>query len=182
MRLVPYVLCLSLLAIGRAFANVPFCESDDGQWRAEITKGTLIISKAGPNGAAFLPMSSRILDSRKHILSPAASIVYLAPQEAFLVAPSAAPELWLIALREDAGPYYDGFVHSYIGGMEESLASEEGRFARLRIDLEAPVAALQTTDDPRAVEGVRADGTCVRIHIIARREIGNCADFHKKQE
>lgn len=180
MRLVLYVLCFSLLVAGRVAANVPFCESDDGQWRAEILESTLIISQATPDGAAYFPMSIRILDSRKHILSPTASLLYLSPQEAFTVAPSAAPELWLIALREDAGPYYDGFVHSYIAGMEESLTSEEGRFARLRIDLETPVANLRITDDPRAVEGLRPDGTCVRIHIIARREIGDCASFVHK--
>ncbi|MGJ8561503.1 MAG: hypothetical protein ACSHX3_14815 [Litorimonas sp.] len=173
MRHLLTVLFLALPTIGFASALIPSCRSSDLLWRAEVQTGTLTIY-ADP---AATVAHTRRLDGRDHAVSQTAALIYHAGQNAFLVALADAPELWLVDLDADAGPYYDGFVHSYIAGMEESLASEEGRFSRLRIDLDTPLTALvPAADDPRAVDGLRADGSCVRVHLIAKREIGPCPD------
>lgn len=93
-------------------------------------------------------------------------------RRSFLVALDGVPELWEIALFPDAGPFHDGFFHSNETGMEESLPAEEGMFARLRIVLDAPVAALEPVAGKRyPVIGTRIDGTRVEINLAAKREV-----------
>lgn len=145
--------------------------SGDGFWQAEIDNAHLVIRDQATGDIPH----DRPLVARDHALSSTAAIMAHDTPPAFLVALGQAPELWLVALDADAGPYHQGFVHSYIAGMEESLSQERGRFARLRIDLSAPLIALRPDpDDRRAVQGIRANGTCIRIHLVAKREIGPC--------
>ncbi len=165
--LTPYFIALIALS-APAIAQV---RSSDGHWQAEIAADALNIRIVATGDIAH----DRPLVARDHALSSTAAIMAHDTPPAFLVALGQAPELWLVALDADAGPYHQGFVHSYIAGMEESLSQERGRFARLRIDLSAPLIALRPDpDDRRAVQGIRANGTCIRIHLVAKREIGPC--------
>ncbi|MDQ2091769.1 nitrite reductase [Marimonas arenosa] len=101
------------------------------------------------------------------------SAVYQAPQrESFILALKDAPEIWEIATTEDAGPFYDGFVHSYEKGMEESLAAEEGLFARRRIKVTEPLDDFFFTPDYRNLIGTNRGGDKgVVVNLIVGREI-----------
>lgn len=145
--------------------------SHDGVWQAETHDGQLVISDLRHQ----TPAHHRRLETRTHHIAPGAVLMVQNDPFGFVLALDAAPELWFIALAPDAGPFHQGFVHSYVAGMEESLVSEQGRFARLRIDLSQPLVALSPAPLRFAVNGWRADGSCVTIHLIARHEIGPCS-------
>ncbi|WP_143093083.1 hypothetical protein [Celeribacter neptunius] len=166
-------LLLTLLAAHLAQPALSGIVSTDGHWHAETIAGELIIASL-PDGRehhrrALMPQSGE--------RSATAALLAHQNPHGVLLALEGAAELWFIALDEDAGPFHQGFVHSYIAGMEESLASESGLFARQRIMLEAPLIRLQDEpDEIYILQGIRTDGTCVRIHLIAKREIGPCPE------
>jgi len=144
--------------------------SGDGQWLARLEDGgqVLVIVATDTGEVAH----RRALASRDHLARGGAALIALPARQSFVVALDGAPELWEIALAADAGPFHDGFVHSYESGMEEALAAEAGRFARQRIKLSAPVVALALMPGKRhAVIATRTDGTRVVIHLAVRREI-----------
>lgn len=145
--------------------------SGDGAWIARtVADGHFLVIEDASTGLA---VHRRALMSRDHLDTRAAALLALPARRSFLLALDGAPELWEIALDVDAGPFHDGFVHSWESGMEESLAAEEGRFARQRIWLEAPLAALAPMPGKRhAVIGTRPDGTRVEINLAVKRELG----------
>lgn len=168
------LLCSALPLAARAQS-----QSTDARWRAQVRSAAIAITDQQTGRLAH----QRDLETRDHTIAPDAALLFHQNPQGFLVALTGAAEMWFIALDEDAGPYHDGFVHSYLTGMEESLASEEGRFARLRIDLSQPLTALaHDPADPRAIYGWRADGTCIRVHLIAKREIGPCPQRNAPDE
>ena len=167
MRLVFLAAALLFAAAGACASDVP---SGDGKWiaRLESAGSVLAIADAATGVVAHL----RPLDTRDHGKARAAAVIAVPARRSFLVALEGIPELWEIALFPEAGPFHDGFVHSYETGMEESLSAEEGLFARLRIILDAPVDALEPAPGKRyAVIGTRGDGTRVEINLAAKREV-----------
>lgn len=165
------LMCATILVAHAPLPSRAETQSTDGQWRAGVDHGTLVIF-AQDEVAAF---HRRSLIARDGHTSQSAAILAHGDPFGFVLALEDAPELWFIALDPDAGPFHQGFVHSYIAGMEESLVSEAERFARMRIDLTAPLVALRPDPEDRyAIEGLRADQSCVRVHLIAKREIGPC--------
>ncbi len=165
----PFVLAaaLFLAAAGASRGDVP---SGDGKWIAQLENAgrSLAIADAATGAVRHV----RPLESRDHVETRAVALIAVPARRSFVVALDGIPELWEIALYQDAGPFHQGFVHSYETGMEESLAAEEGLFARLRIILDAPVVALAPDPGKRySVIGTRADGTRVRISLAAKREV-----------
>lgn len=159
-----------LIFLATAGATRADVASGDGQWIARLENAgtSLVVARAATGAVAHV----RPLETRDHVATRAAVLIALAARRSFLVALEGAPELWEIALFDEAGPFHDGFVHSYEKGMEESLSAEEGLFARLRIMLEAPVVALEPVPGKRvSVIGTRADGTRVEINLVVRREV-----------
>lgn len=151
----------------------------DGRWLARAGAGAFTVTDVASGTEAH----RRALTGADGTAARSAAILAHDDPAAFLVAPQGVAEVWLVALDADAGPFHQGFVHSYVAGMEESLVSESGRFARQRIELTAPVRALARDPQKRfTVQGLRADGQCVRIHLVARREIGPCPAQPGSQE
>ncbi|WP_417728245.1 cytochrome D1 domain-containing protein [Roseovarius sp.] len=165
----------SLQEVGRTRAGVNsrnIAMSADGNWLAV---------------ANYLPHTLAILSTKD--LSPAqvrrvvardgdesrVSAVYQAPQrESFILALKDAPEIWEIGTREDAGPFYDGFVHSHEAGMKESLGAEQGLFARRRIDVEEPLDDFFFTPDYRNLIGTSRSGDKgVVVNLDVGREIAS---------
>jgi DNA-binding beta-propeller fold protein YncE len=163
----------SLAEVGRVRAGINsrnIAISNDGRWIAV---------------ANYLPMTLTILDAAT--LQPArvidvvgrdgapsrVSAVYQAPpRDSFILALKDAPEIWEIATDPEAGPFHDGFVHSYETGMEESLGAQKGLFARRRIELDEPVDDFFFTPDYRNLIGAARDGeTGVVVNLIVGREI-----------
>ena len=101
------------------------------------------------------------------------SAVYQAPQRnSFVLALKDVPEIWEVATNPDAGPFYDGFVHSYEKGMEERLVAEEGLFARRRIKINAPLDDFFFTPDYRNLIGTNREGDKgVVVNLDVGREI-----------
>lgn len=144
--------------------------SADGRFVATLDDdgGTLVVADAATGDEVH----RRALDDREGTPQRAAAMIAVPDRQSLLIALAPAAELWEVALFEDAGPFHQGFVHSYLTGMEESLAFEVGLFARQRIFLSDPVTALMLHPDDRlSVLGRRADGSTVRIQMAVRREI-----------
>lgn len=165
------VLISSLLAIAlgtpAAFGQVT---SGDGAWIARaLNDGHVLAIEDRATGAVA---HTRSLVSRTGGETRVAALIAVPARRSFLVVLEGVPELWEIALFAEAGPFHDGFVHSWEAGMEEGLAAERGLFARQRIMLEAPVVALAPRPGKRySVIGTRADGTRVEINLAVRREV-----------
>lgn len=150
------------LAQGVASADGRFVALFDDSGR------TLVVQDA----ASGEEVHRRALTARDGSPQVAAAVIAVPDRQSVLIALAGAAELWEVALFEDAGPFHQGFVHSYIVGMEESLEFEVGLFARQRIFLSQPVAALALHPTDRlSVLAWRADGSAVRIQLAVRREI-----------
>jgi len=130
----------SLHEVGRIRAGLNsrnIAMSHDGRW--------LAVANYLPRTLTILSTSDlsvvRIVDVVARDGTPSrVSAVYQAPdRRSFVLALKDAPEIWEIATDPTAGPYHDGFVHSYEVGMTEALASEQGLFARRRILLDEPL-------------------------------------------
>lgn len=163
----------SLKEIGRVRAGLNsrnISMSHDGKWLAV---------------ANYLPMTLTILSTEdltpvlvrdvvSHDGTPSrVSAVYQAPtRESFILALKDAPEIWEIATNPDAGPYHDGFVHSYEKGMEEAFGAEEGLFARRRIVIDEALDDFFFTPDYANLIGTNREGDRgVVINLVVGRAI-----------
>lgn len=161
---------LVAVAAAQAPAEPGTVASGDGHWMAHTeSKGQILIIEEAATGT---PVHRRVIETRRHAAASVASLLAVPARRSFLVALEGFAEIWEIALFPEAGPFHEGFVHSWEAGMEESLSAESGLFARQRIILEAPLVALALAPDRRnSVIGTRADGTRVEINLTVRREV-----------
>lgn len=167
MRLFAFILAALAVAAGAALGQVT---SGDGAWIGLLEAGghELVIAEA----ASGADTHRRALVSRDGTVARGAALIAVPARRSFVIALEGFPELWEVALDPGAGPFHDGFVHSYEAGMEESLAAEEGLFARQRIVIDAPVTGLAPMPGKRyAVVGTRADGRRAVINLAVKREI-----------
>ncbi len=150
----------SLQEVGRVRAGLNsrnIAMSEDGKW--------LAVANYLPQSVTILSTDDltpvRVVEVRAKDGTPSrVSAVYQAPQrKSFVLALKDAPEIWEIATDPDAGPFHDGFVHSYEKGMEESLAAEKGLFARRRIVVDEPLDDFFFSPDYRNLIGTNRDGT-----------------------
>jgi DNA-binding beta-propeller fold protein YncE len=163
----------SLREVGRVRAGLNsrnIAMSHDGKWLAV---------------ANYLPMTLTILSTADLSVATVRDIVardgnpsrvsavYQAPdRKSFVLALKDAPEIWEIATDPEAGPFHDGFVHSFEAGMEEGLAAERGLFARRRILTEAPLDDFFFTPDYRNLIGTNREGDKgVVVNMDVGREI-----------
>ncbi len=158
-----------------------------GKIRAGLNSRNIAISKDGKwlAVANYLPASltilstadlsvARVIDVADRDGKPSrVSAVYQAPpRDSFILALKDAPEIWEIATDPDAPAVHEGFVHSYEKGMEESLASSEGLFARRRIAVSQPLDDFFFTPDYRNLIGAARDGAHgVVVNLTVGREI-----------
>jgi len=158
-----------------------------GRVRAGLNSRNIAISSDGKwlAVANYLPHTLTILSTtdlsvvrvRKVVSVDGAesrvSAVYQAPQrDSFILALKDAPEIWEIGTTEDAGPFHDGFVHSFEKGMEEALAAETGLFARRRIKIAEPLDDFFFTPDYRNLIGTNRTGDKgVVVNLDVGREI-----------
>lgn len=88
------------------------------------------------------------------------SAVYQAPQRrSFILALKDAPEIWEVATHPDAGPFHDGYVHSYEKDAVEAFGAQEGLFARRRILTEEPLDDFFFDPGYRNLIGTNREGT-----------------------
>lgn len=167
-----HLLCALILAVlvPVAPALSQSAASADGRFIALFDDGgrTLVVQDA----ATGAELHRRALSARDGSSQTASAVIAVPDRQSVLIALSPAPELWEVALFEEAGPFHQGFVHSYVAGMEESLEFEVGLFARQRIFLSHPVTALALHPSDRlSVLAWRADTSAVRVQLAVRREI-----------
>ncbi|WP_149141651.1 nitrite reductase [Gemmobacter caeruleus] len=163
----------SLHEVGRVRAGLNsrnIAMSADGQWLAvaNYLPNTLTILSAADLSVA------RVIDVAGRDGTPSrVSAVYQAPRrKSFVLALKDVPEIWEVATDPKAGPFHDGFVHSHEAGMEEALASEQGLFARRRIDVSAPLDDFFFDPDYRNLIGANREGeTGVVVNLDVGREI-----------
>ncbi|MCU9848838.1 nitrite reductase [Defluviimonas sp. WL0024] len=163
----------SLREVGRVRAGLNsrnIAMSHDGKWLAV---------------ANYLPMTLTILSTEDLSVAKVidvigrdgtasrVSAVYQAPErKSFVLALKDTPEIWEVATDPDAGPYHEGFVHSFEAGMEESLAAEQGLFARRRIMVDEPLDDFFFTPDYANLIGAsRAGDKGVVVNLIVGRPI-----------
>lgn len=150
----------SLREVGRIRAGLNsrnIAMSHDGKWLAV---------------ANYLPMTLTILST--DTLEPVkvievagkdgkpsrVSAVYQAPdRKSFILALKDAPEIWEIATHPDAGPFHDGYVHSYEKGATEAFGAQEGLFARRRIPVEEPLDDFFFDPGYKNLIGTNREGT-----------------------
>jgi WD40 repeat protein len=149
----------SLQEVGRVRAGLNsrnIAMSHDGKWLAVanyLPRTLTILSTDDLSVARVVPVHAK--DGK----ASRVSAVYQAPRrKSFILALKDAPEIWEVATSPDAGPFHEGFVHSFESGMEESLASEKGLFARRRIALDAPIDDFFFTPDYRNLIGTNRQG------------------------
>lgn len=163
----------SLQQVGRVRAGLNsrnIAMSNDGKWLAvaNYLPRTLTILATDDLGVA------KVIDVTGHDGTPSrVSAVYQAPQRnSFVLALKDVPEIWEIATNPDAGPFHDGFVHSYETAMEESLGAQTGLFARRRITITAPLDDFFFTPDYRNLIGTNREGDKgVVVNMDVGREI-----------
>ena len=163
----------SLQQVGRVRAGLNsrnIAMSNDGKW--------LAVANYLPRTLTLLATDDlhvvKVIDVVGHDGTPSrVSAVYQAPQRnSFVLALKDVPEIWEVAIDPDAGPFFDGFVHSHEKGMEESLAAEKGLFARRRIKIGAPLDDFFFTPDYRNLIGTNRDGDKgVVVNLDVGREI-----------
>jgi DNA-binding beta-propeller fold protein YncE len=150
----------SLQVVGQVRAGLNsrnIAMSHDGQW--------LAVANYLPQTLTILSMADlsvvRVIDVIDRKGQPSrVSAVYQAPdRRSFVLALKDAPEIWEIATDPAAGPFHDGFVHSYEASMEEALGAEEGLFARRRIDIDEPLDDFFFSPDYRNLIGTNREGT-----------------------
>jgi DNA-binding beta-propeller fold protein YncE/cytochrome c553 len=150
----------SLQVVGQVRAGLNsrnIAMSHDGQW--------LAVANYLPQTLTILSTADlsvvRVIDVIDRKGQPSrVSAVYQAPdRHSFVLALKDAPEIWEIATDPAAGPFHDGFVHSYEASMEEALGAEEGLFARRRIDIDEPLDDFFFSPDYRNLIGTNREGT-----------------------
>lgn len=158
-----------------------------GRIRAGLNARNIAISKDGKwlAVANYLPRTLSILSTEDfsvaRIFDVAAkdggksrvSAVYQAPQrDSFVLALKDVPEIWEISTNPDAGPVYEGLVHSHEKGMVEALASSRGLFALRRIVTSEPIDDFFFDPDYRNLIGAARDGNRgVVVNLTVGREI-----------
>src|SRR5690606_32405488 len=163
----------SLAEVGRVRAGLNsrnIAMSHDGKW--------LAVANYLPNTLTILSTEdlsvARVIDVAGRDGTPSrVSAVYQAPdRRSFVLALKDVPEIWEVATDPAAGPFHDGFVHSFEKGMEESLAAEPGLFARRRIALAAPIDDFFFDPGYRNLIGTNREGDKgVVVNLIVGREI-----------
>ena len=163
----------SLREVGRVRAGLNsrnIAMSHDGKW--------LAVANYLPHTLTILSTSDlSVAKVHKIVAADGAesrvSAVYQAPQrKSFILALKDAPEIWEVATTQDAGPFHEGFVHSYEKGMEEALAAEQGLFARRRIKIGEPLDDFFFTPDYANLVGANRSGTKgVVVNLDVGREI-----------
>jgi len=158
-----------------------------GRVRAAINSRNIAISKDGKHLAVanYLPRTLTILSTADLSVekifevtdrdgTPSrVSAVYQAPtRDSFILALKDAPEIWEIATDPNAGPVYEGFVHSREKGMVEALASSQGLFALRRILISEPLDDFFFDPGYRHLIGAARDGARgVVVNLNVGREI-----------
>ncbi|THD85507.1 cytochrome C oxidase Cbb3 [Aliigemmobacter aestuarii] len=163
----------SLQEVGRVRAGLNsrnIAMSHDGQWLAvaNYLPATLtILSTDDLSVAKVVKVTGRDGTPSR------VSAVYQAPRrKSFVLALKDVPEIWEVATDPEAGPFYEGFVHSHESGMKEALGAEEGLFARRRIEVTAPLDDFFFDPDYRNLIGAnRAGETGVVVNLDVGREI-----------
>ncbi|MDO5647881.1 nitrite reductase [Paracoccus sp. (in: a-proteobacteria)] len=163
----------SLAEVGRVRAGVNsrnIAMSADGKWLAvaNYLPHTLsILSTDDLTPARVIPIIAKDKTTSR------VSAVYQAPQRnSFILALKDAPEIWEIGTTDDAGPFYDGFVHNYQPGQVEAVGTEQGLFARRRIAVEQALDDFFFTPDYRHLIGTNRDGDKgVVVNLDVGREI-----------
>ncbi|MCT8329562.1 nitrite reductase [Acidimangrovimonas sediminis] len=163
----------SLHEVGRVRAGLNsrnIAMSHDGQWLAVanyLPRTLTILSTADLSVARVIDVTGRDGTPSR------VSAVYQAPdRKSFVLALKDVPEIWEVATDPDAGPYHDGFVHSHEAGMEESLAAEQGLFARRRIMVGAPIDDFFFGPAYRNLIGTNREGDKgVVVNLDVGREI-----------
>ncbi len=163
----------SLAEVGRVRAGLNsrnIAMSHDGKW--------LAVANYLPNTLTILSTAdlavARVIEVAGRDGTPSrVSAVYQAPdRRSFVLALKDVPEIWEVATDPEAGPFHEGFVHSYEKGMEESLASEEGLFARRRIITRAPIDDFFFDPGYRNLIGTNREGDRgVVVNLDVGREI-----------
>ncbi len=163
----------SLAEVGRIRAGLNsrnIAISHDGKWLAVanyLPASLTILSAEDLTVAREVPVIARNGSESR------VSAVYQAPnRRSFILALKDAPEIWEIATDPEAGPYHDGFVHSYETGMKEALDAQTGLFARRRIQIAEPLDDFFFTPDYRNLIGTNRQGDKgVVVNLDVGREI-----------
>ncbi|SDK93354.1 Cytochrome C oxidase, cbb3-type, subunit III [Paracoccus chinensis] len=150
----------SLKEVGRVRAGLNsrnIAMSHDGQW--------LAVANYLPQTLTILSTETlepvRVLDVAAKDGTPSrVSAVYQAPErKSFILALKDAPEIWEVATDPEAGPYYDGYVHTYEKDATEAFGAQEGLFARRRIRTEEPLDDFFFDPGYRNLIGTNREGT-----------------------
>jgi len=156
--------------------------------RAGINTRNLAISHDGRVVAVanYLPHSLVLLDAgdlaplevipardfRGETSSRVSAVYQAAPRESFVVALKDVPELWEVSYAAEPPVNYSGLVHSYEKGMEEAIATDEGRFPVRRTPLTQPLDDFFFTPSYNQLVGSARDGErAMVVHLDVRREI-----------
>jgi mono/diheme cytochrome c family protein/DNA-binding beta-propeller fold protein YncE len=157
-----------------------------GEVRAGINSRNIAISKDGKHLAVanYLPHTLVILDTNdltdekifdvkdRKGNNSRVSAVYQAPQrDSFIAALKDVPEIWEIATDPNAGPVFEGFVHSHEKGMVEALASSEGLFALRRIEVPEPLDDFFFDPQYRNLIGSARGKAAVVVNLNVGRDI-----------
>ena len=165
----------SLSEVGRVRAGLNsrnIAMSADGKWLAVANYLPMTLTILSTEDLSV----ARVIDVVARDGTPSrVSAVYQAPdRQSFVLALKDAAEIWEVATDPGAGPFHDGFVHSYQADMEESLAAETGLFARRRIAVAEPLDDFFFTPDYRNLLGTYREGDRgVVVNLDVGREIAS---------
>ncbi|WP_299362865.1 nitrite reductase [uncultured Paracoccus sp.] len=150
----------SLAEVGRVRAGLNsrnIAMSHDGKWLAVanyLPQTLTILSTSDLSPVKVLEVTARDGTPSR------VSAVYQAPQrQSFILALKDAPEIWEVGTDPGAGPYYDGYVHTFEKGMEEAYGAQEGLFARRRMPIEEPLDDFFFDPDYKNLIGTNREGT-----------------------
>ncbi|MTE01904.1 cytochrome C oxidase Cbb3 [Paracoccus sp. YIM 132242] len=150
----------SLAEVGRVRAGLNsrnIAMSHDGKW--------LAVANYLPQTLTILSTDTlepvKVIDVTARDGTPSrVSAVYQAPdRRSFILALKDAPEIWEIATDPDAGPFHDGYVHSYEKGATEAFGAQQGLFARRRIPTGEPLDDFFFDPGYRNLIGTNREGT-----------------------
>ena len=165
----------SLHEVGRVRAGLNsrnIAMSSDGKWLAVANYLPMTLTILSTTDLSV----ARVIEVKGRDGTPSrVSAVYQAPdRKSFVLALKDVPEIWEVATDPDAGPYHDGFVHSYEASMEEALGAEEGLFARRRIAISAPLDDFFFDHGYHNLIGANREGeTGVVVNLDVGREIAS---------
>ena len=163
----------SLAEVGRVRAGLNsrnIAISKDGRWLAVANYLPRMLTILATDDLAV----ARVIEVAGKDGTPSrVSAVYQAPtRDSFVLALKDVPEIWEIATDPEAGPVYEGTVHSYQKGMVEAIPSSEGLFARTRIEVEEPIDDFFFDPSYANLIGATRDGARgVVVNLDVRREI-----------